>query len=229
MTRVAHSKDLRVDDRSGLTWWQSAQAVGYDSAVEIMEERISAIRRGEAPETIWLLHHPPLLTAGTSAQDDELIDATRFPIFQSGRGGRYTYHGPGQRIAYVMLDLRQRFGGDLRAYVKMLERWIIAALARFSIAARTYPGRIGVWVDHPGARDNPEQASKIAAVGVRVRHGISYHGLAINVAPDLAHFAAIVPCGIRDAGVTSLEKLGVSATLADVDDALKASLADVLI
>ena len=128
-----------------------------------------------------------------------------------------------------MLDLRQRFGGDLRAYVKMLERWIIAALARFSIAARTYPGRIGVWVDHPGARENPEQASKIAAVGVRVRHGISYHGLAINVAPDLAHFAAIVPCGIRDAGMTSLEKLGVSATLADVDDALKASLADVLI
>lgn len=229
MTRVAHSEDLGVDDRSGLTWWQSAQAVDYDAAVEIMEERIAAIRQGEAPETIWLLHHPPLLTAGTSAREDELIDAARFPIFQSGRGGRYTYHGPGQRIAYVMLDLRQRFGGDLRAYVNMLERWIIAALARFSIAARTYPGRIGVWVDHPGARDNPGQASKIAAVGVRVRHGISYHGLAINVAPDLAHFAAIVPCGIRDAGVTSLEKLGVSATLADVDDALKATLADVLI
>ena len=202
-------------------WRVEAGLVPYAHAVATMEDRVAAIRAGTAPELVWLVEHPPLYTAGTSAEPHELLSPDRFPVFATGRGGKYTYHGPGQRIAYVMLDLDAR-GRDLRAYVAALEGWIIAALADLGVAARVIPGKIGVWTDSPaGAAGTSTSAgaAKIAAIGVRVRRWVSYHGLAINVAPDLAHFDGIVPCGLSDP-VTSLSALGRPATLAAVDDAL---------
>jgi lipoyl(octanoyl) transferase len=200
-------------------WRVAPGLTPYPEAVATMEERVAAIRAGTAAELVWLVEHPPLYTAGTSAEPHELLSPDRFPVFATGRGGRYTYHGPGQRTAYVMLDLDAR-GRDLRGYVAGLESWIIAALVDLGVAARVIPGKIGVWTDDgPGRTKIASGPAKIAAIGVRVRRWVSYHGLAINVAPDLAHFAGIVPCGLPDP-VTSLAALGRAATLADIDRAL---------
>lgn len=217
---IAHFPDLPATP-AGPEWRVEAGLVPYAHAVATMEDRVAAIRAGTAPELVWLVEHPPLYTAGTSAEPHELLSPDRFPVFATGRGGKYTYHGPGQRIAYVMLDLDAR-GRDLRAYVAALEAWIIAALADLGVAARVIPGKIGVWTDSPaGAAGTSNSAgpAKIAAIGVRVRRWVSYHGLAINVAPDLAHFNGIVPCGLSDP-VTSLAALGRTATLTTVDAAL---------
>ncbi len=199
---------------NAVEWRISAETVGYDHAVAEMERRVAAIRAGKARELVWLLEHPALYTAGTSAKPEDLIDADRLPVHVTGRGGQYTYHGPGQRIGYVMLDLKSR-GGDLRAYVGGLEDWLIAALARFGVRGERREGRIGVWVV------NGASEAKIAAIGVRVRRWVSYHGVSLNVAPDLDHYRGIVSCGIRDHGVTSLADLGVEAAMDDVDRILR--------
>jgi lipoyl(octanoyl) transferase len=194
-----------------------------------MEEHVAAIRAGQAAERIWLLEHAPLYTRGTSAKTADLLDA-RFPVYEAGRGGEYTYHGPGQRVAYVMLDLKKRYAPgvpDIRDFVRRLERWIIAALAELGVEAFTREGRIGVWVDRgAGSRlqasgSNNASEAKVAALGIRVRRGVSYHGVAVNVNPDLSHYGGIVPCGIREYGVTSLERLGVTADMRALDAALK--------
>ncbi len=195
-------------------WRISAEPVDYTDAVAEMERRVAAIRAGELGELVWLLEHPALYTAGTSAKPDDLIDANRLPVHVTGRGGQYTYHGPGQRVAYVMLDLKAR-GGDLRAYVGRLEDWLIATLAAFGVEGERRDGRVGVWV-----ADGASEV-KIAAIGVRVRRWVSYHGVSLNVAPDLDHYRGIVSCGIRDRGVTSLKALGVDATMDDVDAVLR--------
>jgi lipoyl(octanoyl) transferase len=192
--------------------------VSYPQAVVLMEERVAEIAVGDAPELVWLLEHPPLYTAGTSARDSDLLEPTRFPVHRTGRGGQHTYHGPGQRIAYLMLDLAAR-KPDLRALVTAIEEWLIRTVAHFGIAARRSPGRIGIWVARPDKGVGRED--KIAAIGVRVRHWISFHGAALNVDPVLEHFAGIVPCGIRDQGVTSLVDLGVTASMAEVDSVLR--------
>jgi lipoyl(octanoyl) transferase len=208
--------DPQADTRTGSVEWRVADALApYDAAVAAMEARVAAIHAGTAPELVWLLEHPPLYTAGTSAQDCDLVEPGRLPVFRSGRGGQYTYHGPGQRIAYVMLDLTRR-GRDVGCHVWRLEEWMIRVLARFGVAGERREGRIGVWVERGGGRDD-----KIGAIGVRVRHWVTYHGLALNVAPDLANYAGIVPCGISGHGVTSMAALGVTATMADVDAALR--------
>lgn len=206
----------------GTVAWRCSDApVPYEAAVAEMERRIAAIRDGTAPELVWLLEHPPLYTAGTSARAEDLLDPARLPVFKSGRGGQYTYHGPGQRIAYVMLDL-DRFGHDVRCHVWRLEEWIIAALARFNVKGERRDGRIGVWIAGNGGRED-----KIAAIGVRVRRWVTYHGVALNVDPELDHFRGIVPCGITQHGVTSLARLGITASMADVDIALRATFDEV--
>ena len=181
---------------------------------------------GTAPECIWLLEHPPLYTAGTSADPSELLDSQRFPVYQTGRGGRYTYHGPGQRVAYVMLDLKNR-GADVRCFVHDLEEWVIHTLAQFTIKGERRDGRVGIWVRR-GAPANPaSREDKIAAIGVRIRRWVSFHGIAINVEPDLEHFAGIVPCGINEHGVTSLWDQGITATMPEVDVALQSAFAEI--
>ena len=205
-----------------IEWTTSPAPVAYPAAVAAMEDRAARIRRGEAAEQVWLLEHPPLYTAGTSADDAELLDPGGVPVFRSGRGGRYTYHGPGQRIAYVLLDL-DAHGRDVRRHVRNLEEWVIRALARTGVAAGRRDGRVGIWTAAPDGRTD----AKIAAIGVRVRRWVTLHGVAINVAPDLSAFAGIVPCGIRDAGVTSLAALGIDARLTEVDAALRAEFPDV--
>jgi lipoyl(octanoyl) transferase len=203
-----------MDDPLAHPEWQVATAaVGYPEALAAMETRAAAIRNGSARELIWLLEHPPLYTAGTSADPTELLDP-RFPVFAAGRGGRYTYHGPGQRIAYVQLDLASR-GRDVRSYVHALEGWVIAALGEVGVTARRAEGRIGIWCDDRDGRE-----AKIGAIGVRVRRWVTLHGLSINVHPDLSHFTGIVPCGIAEFPVTSLAALGIDATMADIDAAL---------
>jgi lipoyl(octanoyl) transferase len=197
-----------------IEWRVSAAALPYPEAIEQMEQRVAAIRAGTAPELIWLLQHPPLYTAGTSARDEELLEPGRFPVYRAGRGGRYTYHGPGQRVVYVMLDLARR-GEDVRCYVHHLEEWGIRTLARFGVGGERREGRVGIWI-RCGNRE-----AKIAAIGVRVRRWVSYHGMAINIDPDLDHFRGIVPCGIAEHGVTSLAALGIGATMAEVDAALR--------
>jgi len=205
-----------ADDRadSGIEWRISPGLSDYAETLAAMESRAAAIREGSAGELIWLLEHPPLYTAGTSAADDELLAPERFPVFKAGRGGRYTYHGPGQRIGYVLLDLDKR-GRDVRCFVAGIERWLIAALAEFGIDARSEAGRIGIWTGH-GAEE-----AKIGAIGVRVRRWVSFHGFALNVDPDLSHFSGIVPCGLGDYPVTSMAKLGVAAKMDAVDAALR--------
>jgi lipoyl(octanoyl) transferase len=200
-------------------WAVSARPVGYADAIAAMDARAAAIARGAAPELVWLLEHPPLYTSGTSAQPDDLIEA-RFPVFASGRGGQFTYHGPGQRVAYAMLDLGRRTP-DVRRYVASLEDWIIRTLAAFGIAGERRTDRIGVWVRRPDKGDGHED--KIAAIGIRLRRWISLHGIALNVEPDLAHFAGIVPCGVVDPrfGVTSLADLGRRVGMAEVDRVLR--------
>lgn len=203
-------------------WRIDPEPVGYAEAVATMEERVSRIRAGQAPELVWLLEHPPLYTAGTSARDEDLLQPERFPVHHTGRGGQYTYHGPGQRVAYVMLDLTRR-GRDVRRFVQQLEEWIIRTLTTFNVTGERREGRVGIWV----ARGEAGREDKIAAIGVRLRHWVSYHGIAINVEPDLSHFEGIVPCGIEGHGVTSLVDLGLPVTLADLDVALQTSFAEV--
>jgi lipoyl(octanoyl) transferase len=203
---------------AGVDWLISDQPVAYLDAVAAMEARVAAIATGEARELVWLLEHPPLYTAGTSAKPQDLLTPERFPVFETGRGGQHTYHGPGQRVAYVMLDVRAH-GGDVRRFVGRLETWLIAALAEFNVRGETRAGRIGVWVAQPKAAVGRE--AKIAAIGIRVRHGISFHGVSLNVEPALEHFDGIVPCGIHDHGVTSLVDLGLPVTMADADVALR--------
>jgi len=212
-----------------LEWLIADSPVDYPEAVAFMERRAADVRGGNAPETVWLLEHPPLYTAGTSARAEDLLDADRFPVYRTGRGGQYTYHGPGQRVAYVMLDLKAR-GGDIRAYVHDLESWLIATLARFNVVGERRPGRVGIWVARggPGAdsADRPRE-DKIAAIGVRVRRWVSYHGVALNVDPELAHFSGIVPCGVREHGVTSLVDLGRTVAMTDVDVALRETFGEI--
>lgn len=205
-----------------IEWRVSPGLTDYRRALDEMEARVAAIREGRARELIWLLEHPPLLTAGTSAVASDLIDPDRFPVYRAGRGGRYTYHGPGQRVGYVLLDLDAR-GRDIRRYVAGLEGWLIAALARLDVAARREAGRIGIWVD-----DREGREAKIGAIGVRVRRWVTFHGFALNVAPDLGHFDAIVPCGIADHPVTSLAALQRRADMRRFDDALRATCGDFL-
>jgi len=199
-------------------WRISAEPVGYTDAVAEMERRVAAIRAGELPELVWLLEHPALYTAGTSARPEDLIEPARLPVHVTGRGGQYTYHGPGQRIAYVMLDLKAR-GGDLRAYVGRLEAWLIATLANFGVCGERREDRIGVWI--ASAASGSASEAKIGAIGVRVRCWVSYHGISLNVAPDLDHYRGIVSCGIRDHGVTSLADLGIETTMEEVDRCLR--------
>jgi lipoyl(octanoyl) transferase len=183
-----------------------------------MEQRVAAIRTGAEAEQVWLVEHPPLYTAGTSAKPADLLEPDRFPVFASGRGGQYTYHGPRQRVAYVMLDLSAR-APDIRAYVTALQDWLIATLAEFDVTAICRPGAVGVWVPRPDKGEG--RADKIAAVGIRVRHWVTFHGIALNVDPDLGHFSGIVPCGISTEGVTSLADLGVTASMDEVDAVLR--------
>jgi lipoyl(octanoyl) transferase len=209
--------------RAAIEWRISRAPVPYETAVGEMEARVAAIRAGEAAELVWVLEHPPLYTAGTGARPEDLLEPSRLPVYRSGRGGQYTYHGPGQRIAYVLLDLdTPQRGRDVRCHVWRLEEWIIATLARFNIQGERREGRIGVWV---AGRDGRED--KIAAIGVRVRHWVSYHGVALNVDPDLEHFRGIVPCGIAEHGVTSLAALGITASMAEVDIALRDTFEEV--
>jgi lipoyl(octanoyl) transferase len=213
--------DLQMGTRPSVVEWRVAPAlVPYEQAVAEMEARVAAIHAGAAPELVRLLEHPPLYTAGTSAEDSDLLEPGRLPVFKTGRGGQYTYHGPGQRVAYVMLDLTKH-GRDVGCHVWRLEEWMIRVLARFGIAGERREGRIGVWVDRGGHED------KIAAIGVRVRRWVTYHGVALNVDPDLGNYAGIVPCGISGHGVTSLAVLGVRATMADADAALRDTFDDV--
>ncbi|QCO06695.1 lipoyl(octanoyl) transferase LipB [Azospirillum argentinense] len=207
-------------------WRISDTPVPYPDALAEMEARVEAIRAGTAPELVWLLEHPPLYTAGTSAREEDLLEPGRFPVYQAGRGGQFTYHGPGQRVAYVMLDLKTR-GADIRAFVQDLEEWLIRTLAAFNIRGERREGRVGIWVDKGPYGGAPGQEDKIAAIGVRVRRWVSFHGVALNVEPDLSHFAGIVPCGISEHGVTSIVALGHLVAMEDVDAALMASFAEV--
>jgi lipoyl(octanoyl) transferase len=200
--------------------------VGYEAAVAAMEARVAGILAGRAPELVWLVEHPPLYTAGSTARPGDLLQPDRFPVHRTGRGGEYTYHGPGQRVAYVMLDLARR-GPDVRAFVAALEDWLIGALARLGVKGERRSGRVGIWVDLAAHGGRAGEEAKIAAIGVRLRRWISYHGVALNVRPDLGHFAGIVPCGIRGHGVTSLAALGLSADMAEVDRALKSAFSEV--
>ena len=208
-------------EADAVEWRISDGTVAYPEALAAMEERVAAIRAGEMPELVWLLEHPPLYTAGTSARAQDLRAPRRFPVFDAGRGGQYTYHGPGQRVAYVMLDLQRR-KPDLRRYIWQLEEWVIRALAQFNLRGERRAGRIGIWVVEPGG-----QEAKIAAIGVRVRRWVTYHGVAINLEPDLEHFGGIVPCGISGFGVTSLAALGLTATMPELDAALRATFDEV--
>ncbi len=206
-------------------WTHLPGLAPYAETLAAMEARAAQIAEGTAPEAIWLLEHPPLYTAGTSARLEDLTDPSRFPVFTAGRGGQYTYHGPGQRVAYAMLDLNKR-GRDVRKFVCALENWVIATLAEFNVKGERRTGRVGVWVVRPDRAPNPDgspREDKIAAIGVKLRRWVSFHGISINVEPDLSHFSGIVPCGIRDHGVTSLVDLGLPVTMADLDAALQRS------
>jgi lipoyl(octanoyl) transferase len=210
---------LRRDDGLPAEWRIEDTPVDYPTALAAMAERARAIAAGTAGELVWLLEHPPLYTAGTSAKSGDLLEPGRFPVFTAGRGGEYTYHGPGQRVVYLMLDLRER-GRDVRCLVQGLEDWIIDTLSAFNVTGERRDGRIGVWVRTPG---RPGGESKIAAIGVRVSKWVTTHGIALNVMPDLGHFGGIVPCGIADRGVTSLEDLGLAVSMAEADIALRAA------
>ena len=206
-----------------MDWTHLPGLAPYAETLAAMEDRVAAIHAGTAPETVWLLEHPPLYTAGTSSRPADLVQPDRFPVFTAGRGGQYTYHGPGQRVAYVMLDLNRR-GKDVRCFVHALEDWVIRTLDEFGVRGERRAGRVGVWVVRKDKAPNPDgtpREDKIAAIGVKLRRWVSFHGISINVEPDLSHFSGIVPCGISDHGVTSLVDLGLPVTMADVDVALK--------
>ena len=206
-------------------WTHTSEFIGYEPALSHMENRVAGIISGEMDEQVWLLEHPPLYTAGTSAKLADLVDPDRFPVFEARRGGEYTYHGPGQRVAYCMLDLNNR-GRDVRQFVSKMEEWVIAALAEFNVVGETRPDRVGVWVvrhDKPMAANGQPAEDKIAAIGIRLRKWVSFHGISINVEPDLTHYTGIVPCGINEHGVTSLVDLGLPVTMDDLDVALRKS------
>ncbi len=216
-------KLLKAVDTTLVDWIITDGLTDYDEAVAFMEARAEAIHKGEAPECIWLVEHPPLYTAGTSARIEDLKDPDRFPVYTSKRGGQYTYHGPGQRVAYVMLDLNKR-GKDVRRFVEMLEKWVIATLAEFNLTGEIRDGRVGVWIernDKPATITGQPAEDKIAAIGIRLRKWVSFHGISINVEPDLTHFDGIVPCGITEYGVTSLVDMGLPVTMDDLDLALR--------
>ena len=223
-TRDALAPLLPGGDLPPVEWVVAEGLTPYEDAVAEMEARVAAIAAGEAPERVWLVEHPPLYTAGTSSVEADLIDA-RFPVHRTGRGGQFTYHGPGQRVAYVMLDLRRR-RQDVRAFVAALEAWVIGALARFNVQGEVRQGRVGVWVERQTAGAAPCE-DKIAAIGVKLRRWVSFHGIALNVEPDLSHFSGIVPCGVAEHGVTSLVDLGLPATMDEADAALQASFREV--
>ena len=206
-----------ITQNTGLEWQTSVETVDYETAHAAMEARVAGIHDGSQTELLWFLEHPPLYTAGTSARAEDLLEADRFPVHKVGRGGQYTYHGPGQRVVYTMLDLKKR-GGDVRQFVRDLESWVIDSLAEFGVTGERREGRVGISVD----LDNGEE-KKIAAIGIRDRHWITFHGIAINVNPELEHFSGIVPCGIAEHGVTSLHDLGIDCSMAEVDAVLKAT------
>jgi len=214
------------DDKEPAQWAVSGGQIGYAEALAAMEARVAAIAAGAAPELVWLLEHPALYTAGVSAKADDLLAPDRFPVFSTGRGGQYTYHGPGQRVAYVMLDLKAR-RRDVRAFVTALETWVIDALQTFNVQGLIRPDRVGVWVERKTpAEDRPAMITredKIAAIGVKIRRWVSFHGVSLNVEPDLSHFDGIVPCGIREHGVTSLVDLGLPISMDEADEALRSS------
>ncbi len=209
-----------------IEWLIGDSPVEYPDAVSFMERRVEDIHSGRAPEMVWLLEHPALYTAGTSADDAELLDPGRFPVYRTGRGGRYTYHGPGQRVAYVMMDLKKR-GNDVRRFVHDLEAWVIGALAHFNVIGEVRHDRDGNRVRRGAAGDPAAREDKIAAIGVRVRHWVTYHGIAVNLEPELDHFSGILPCGISDHGVTSLWDLGLTPSMSDLDTALGTAFEDV--
>lgn len=214
-----------MSESGQVAWLIEDRLIEYPDAIAFMEKRVDEIRAGSAPETVWLVEHPPLYTAGTSAKAGDLLIPDRFPVYESGRGGQFTYHGPGQRVAYVMLNVKAR-GGDVRGFVHDLEEWVIRTLARFNVTALRREGRVGIWVVE-GKRED-----KIGAIGIRLRHGISYHGISLNLEPDLAHFTGIVPCGISESaaapyGVTSLAKLGIMVSMPELDMALMGAFAEV--
>lgn len=229
-THATPEKDVRApikrlySDHAPVQWRVADGLVAYPDALAFMEERAAAIAAGDAPELVWLLEHPPLYTAGTSTNPVDLLTPDRFPVYETGRGGQYTYHGPGQRVAYAMLNLKER-GQDVRAFVAGLEQWIIGTLARFHVHGEIRADRVGVWVERP---EKPRQLNgrptedKIAAIGVRVRRWVTFHGISINLNPELEHFSGIVPCGIQQHGVTSFEDLGLTTTMPDLDMALRA-------
>jgi len=224
--------DIRFLPGSGsppVEWLVAPGLTGYREALVFMEARADAIREGTAAELVWLVEHPPLYTAGTSARPADLVDPDRFPVHAAGRGGEYTYHGPGQRVAYVMLDLKRR-RPDVRAFVAALEAWIIRTLAAFNLRGERREDRVGVWVvrpDRPPMPDGSLAEDKIAAIGIRLRRWVSFHGIAINVEPELSHFSGIVPCGVADRGVTSLVDLGLPVTMGDLDVALKSAFEEI--
>jgi lipoyl(octanoyl) transferase len=221
---------LAADGSPPVDWLVADGLLDYPEAVAFMEARVAAIAAGTAPELVWLVEHPPLYTSGTSAKSDDLMDR-RFPVYDAGRGGQYTYHGPGQRVAYVMLDLERR-RKDLRLFVAALERWLIRTLARFNVTGEVRENRVGVWVrrpEKPVGVDGSVAEDKIAAIGIRVRRWVTFHGISLNVEPDLAHFSGIVPCGVADRhfGVTSLVDLGLPVGMSETDLALKAAFEEV--
>lgn len=225
------SRFLPLPGSAAVEWLVAPGLTPYAEALAFMEARAEAIRAGRAGELVWLVEHPPLYTAGTSARREDLIDAGRFPVFDAGRGGEYTYHGPGQRVAYVMLDLKRR-REDVRAFVAALEAWIIGALARFNVRGERREDRVGVWTRRPDKPAGPAgdmAEDKIAAIGIRVRHWVAFHGISLNVEPDLAHFSGITPCGVREShyGVTSLADLGLPVTMNDVDIALRRAFEEI--
>ncbi|HEY1448478.1 MAG TPA: lipoyl(octanoyl) transferase LipB [Caulobacteraceae bacterium] len=225
MTSPTAAIQFKRSDGAAVEWMTSDRAEPYPQAVAAMEARAAAIADGAASELVWLLEHPPLYSAGVSAKPADLIAPERFPVFRSGRGGQFTYHGPGQRVAYVMLDLRAR-ARDARAFVTALEAWLIAALARLGVTGETRCGRIGVWIARQRPVGPPVE-DKIAAIGVKLRRWVSFHGVSLNISPNLTHFDGIVPCGISEHGVTSLEALGLDCTTAEVDAALAAGFQEV--
>jgi lipoyl(octanoyl) transferase len=217
-----------MNAQTPVEWRISQDLTAYPGAVTAMEERVAAISAGDASEQVWLVEHPPLYTAGTSADEGDLLDADKFPVYQAGRGGEFTYHGPGQRVGYVMMDLNHR-NRDVRRFVRDLEEWMIVTLAAFDVVGERRDGRVGIWVDrgkHGGVLGTED---KIAAIGVRLRSWVSFHGVSINISPDLSHYDGIVPCGISQHGVTSLKALGVSASVAEVDDALQSAFETVFL
>lgn len=224
-TREALVPDFQPHDGSApVDWLISDTPVAYEDALAVMESRVAAIAEGTAPELVWLLEHPPLYTAGTSAKEADLLTPDRFPVFAAGRGGQYTYHGPGQRVAYVMLDLKRR-QPDVRAFVAALEAWVIGTLWQQHVRGERREDRVGVWVRRPDK--GADREDKIAAIGIRVRKWVTFHGISLNVDPDLEHFSGIVPCGVEQHGVTSLVDLGIPITLPEVDIILRRQFEDV--